>query len=128
MDVKLAFLNGILEEEIYIQFPPGYEVEGNEVKVYKLKKVLYGLKRALRAWYSRIDNYMIKKGFCRSNIEPTFYTKVNKHGKFLIVCLYVDDMIFTGDFELDEFKVAMMKEFEITDLRLMKYFLGIDVE
>ena len=59
--------------------------------------------------YRRIDSYIIKNGFCRRNIEPTLYTKVNEHGKFLIVCLYVDDMIFTSDLELDEFKTTMMK-------------------
>ena len=63
---------------------------------------------------------MIKNGFCRSNIEPTLYTKVNEHEQILIVCLYVDDMIFTGDLELYEFKEAMMKEFEMIDLGLMK--------
>ena len=110
-----------------MQQPPGYEVEGQEDKFYRLKKALYGLKQAPRAWYSRIDSYMIKNGFCRSSIEPTLYTKVNEHGQILIVCLYVDDMIFTGDLEIDEFKAAMMKEFEMTDLGLMKYFLGIEV-
>ena len=68
---------------------------------------------------------MIKNGFCRSNIEPTLYTKVNEHGQIMIFFLYVDDMIFTSDIELDEFKVAIMKEFEMTDLGLMKYFLAL---
>jgi len=71
---------------------------------------------------------MIKNGSCRSNIEPTLYTKVNEHGKILIVFLYVDDMIYTGDLELDEFKAVMVKEFEMTDLHLMKYFLGIELD
>eukprot|EP00253_Pinus_taeda_P034873 PITA_34873 len=108
--------------------PPGYEVESNEDKVYRLKKALYGLKQVPIALYSRIDTYMIKNGFCRSNIEPTLYRKVNEHGQILIVCLYVDDMIFTSDFDIDEFKEATMKEFEMSDLGLMKYFLGIEVE
>ena len=109
MDAKLTFLNRIIEEEIYLIHPPGYEVEGKEDKVYKLKKVLYGLKQVPRAWYSRIDSYMIKNAFCRSNIKPTLYTKVNEHGHILIVCLYVDDMIYTSDFELDELKATTMK-------------------
>ena len=88
----------------------------------------HGLEKEPRAWYSRINNYMIKNGFCRSNIEPTLHTKVNEHGQILIFCLYVDDIIFTGDFELDEFKVAMMKEFEMSYLGLMKYFLSIEFE
>ena len=127
MDVKSAFLNGYLEEEVYVQQPPGYEIKGHGHKVYRLKKALYGLKQAPRAWYSRIDSYMIKNGFNRSTSEPTLYTKVNKEGQILIVCLYVDDLIFTGNLSIDMFKSAMKKEFEMTDLGLMKYFLGIQV-
>jgi hypothetical protein len=128
MDVKSAFLNGILEEEIYVEQPHGYEIKEHEDKVYKLKKALYGLKQAPRAWYSRIDSYLIKNGFSRSSSEPTLYTKVNQQGQILIVCLYVDDMIFTGDLSVDEFKAAMKKEFEMTDLGLMRFFLGLEVE
>jgi hypothetical protein len=79
MDVKSAFLNGYLEE-VYVQQPPGYEVIGQEDKIYRLKKALYGLKQAPRAWYSRIDSYMIKNEFIRSTSEPTLYTKVNEQG------------------------------------------------
>ena len=79
MDVKSTFLNGILEEKIYVQQPLGYEVEGKEDKFYRLKNALCGLKQAPRAWYRRIKNYMIKNGFCRNNIEPTLYSKVNEH-------------------------------------------------
>ena len=128
MDVKSAFLNGILNEEVYVQQPPGFEVKGQENKVYKLKKALYGLKQAPRAWYSRIDRYLLKDGFRRSNNEPTLYIKANQQGNILILCLYVDDMIYTGNMLLDEFKEAMKCEFEMTDLGLMKYFLGIEVE
>ena len=128
MDGKSSFLNGILEEEIYVQQPLGYEVEGQEDEFYKLKKALYGLKQAPRAWYSRIDSYMVKNGFCKSNIKPTLYTKVNEHGQIFTFFLYVDYIVFRGDFDLDEFKEAMMKEFEIIDLGLRKYFLGIEVE
>jgi hypothetical protein len=127
MDVKSAFLNGYLEEEVYVQQPPGYEVRGQEDKVYRLKKALYGLKQAPRAWYSRIDSYMIKNEFIRSTSEPTLYTKVNEQGQILIVCLYVDDLIYTGNLSIDMFKSAMKKEFEMTDLGLMNYFLGIEV-
>ena len=74
MDVKSAFLNGYLEEEVYVQQPPGYEIKGHEHKVYRLKKALYGLKQAPRAWYSRIYSYMIKNGFNRSTSEPTLCT------------------------------------------------------
>ena len=87
MEVKQAFLNGYLEEEVYVQQPPRYEIKGYEDKVYKLKKALYGLKQAPRAWYSRIDSYMIENGIKRSSNEPTLYTKINEEGQILIVCL-----------------------------------------
>lgn len=127
MDVKSAFLNGYLEEEVYVEQPPGYEIVGQEDKVYKLKKALYGLKQAPRAWYSRIDSYFLQNGFNRCNSEPTLYTKMNEQCEFIIVCLYVDDLIFTGDLAIDLFKGPMKKEFEMTDLGFMKYFLGIEV-
>ena len=63
-----------------------------------LKNSLYGLKQALRAWYNCIDSYLIENGFHRNESEPTLYTKVNEQGNMLIVCLYVDDLILTGDF------------------------------
>ena len=127
MDVKSAFLNGYLDEEVYVQQSPRYEIRGHEDKVYKLKKALYGLKQAPRAWYSRIDSYMMENGFKRSTSEPTLYTKINEQGHILIVCLYVDDLIFTGNLSTDMFKSAMKREFEMIDLGLMKYFLGIEV-
>ena len=98
MDVKSAFLNGYLDEEVYVEQPQGYEVPGQEHKVYRLKKALYGLKQAPRAWYSRIYSYLIENGFHRSESEPTLYTKVNEQGNMLIFFLYVDDLISTGDF------------------------------
>ena len=125
MDVKSTFLNGFLEEEVYVDQPPGFEVQDHLAKVYRLKKALYGLKQAPRAWYSKIDTYLIKSGFNRSQNEPTLYTKTDKHGNILIVCLYVDDMIYTR--KLTYFKHAMQSEFEMTDLGIMKYFLGIEV-
>ena len=96
--------------------PPGYEVDGQEDKVYRLKKALYGLKQAPRVWYSRIDEYLNGEGFNRSQSEPPLYTKVNQEVKVPIVCLYVDDLIFTRDLSIDEFKKAMKTKFEMTDL------------
>ena len=98
MDVNSTFLNGYLEEEVYVEQPQGYEVPGQEHKVYRLKKELYGLKQAPRAWYSRTDSYLTKNGFHRSESEPTLYTKVNEQGNMLIVFLYVYNLIFIGDF------------------------------
>ena len=107
IDVMSAFFNGSLEEEVYVRQPPGYEVDGQEDKVYRLKKALYGLKQGPRVWYNRIDEYLKSEGFNKILSEPTLYAKVNQEGKILIVCLYVDDLIFTGGLSVDEFKKAM---------------------
>ena len=127
MYVKSAFFNRNLEEELYVQQAPGYEIRGHEDKVYKLKKALYGQKQAPKAWYRRIDSYMMENGFKRSTSEPTLYTKINEQGQILIVCLYVDDLNFTSNLSIDMFKTTMKREFEMTNLGLMKYFLGIEV-
>ena len=95
----------------------------------RLKKALYGLKKAPRAWYSRIDSYLLENGFEKCEGEPTLYIK-EKDGKMLIVVLYVDDVIFTGndDCLVESFKKVMKEEFEMTDMGLLKYFLGTEVE
>ena len=129
LDVKSAFLNGELEEEVYVEQPQGYIVKGKEDMVYRLRKALYGLKQAPRAWNNNIDKYFCQNGFERSRSEPSLYVKKGGTQDFLIVCLYVDDLIYTGTNSamLEEFKKAMMKEYEMTDLGLMRYFLGIQV-
>ncbi|BBH09623.1 ADP glucose pyrophosphorylase large subunit 1 [Prunus dulcis] len=130
MDVKSAFLQGFLEEEVYVVQPPGY-VQGNEeTKVCRLKKALYGLKQAPRAWYSRIDAFFQEYGFHKCPYEHTLYTKKNSQGEILIVCLYVDDLIFTGSNAqmCDNFKMIMSQRFEMTDLGLLHFFLGIEVK
>ena len=75
MDVKSAFLNGVLKEEVYVEQPEGFEVKNAGHKVYKLKKALYGLKQAPRAWYSEIDAYLSTCNFKRSTSEATLYTR-----------------------------------------------------
>lgn len=128
MDVKSTFLNGILQEEVYVDQPPGFKVKGREDKVYKMKKWFYGLKQAPRDWYIRIDSYFINNWFGVSNNETTLYTKTNQEGKIIIVCLYVDDMIYIGNLMLEEFKFSLKIYFEMENLCLMKYFLGIEVD
>ena len=129
MDVKSAFLNGFLEEEVYIEQPTGYEVKGHENKVLKLNKALYGLKQAPRAWNTRIDKYFQENNFMKCPHEHALYTKM-ENGDILLVCLYVDDLIFTGTNPrmFEEFKKAMAREFEMTDMGLMSYYLGIEVK
>lgn len=128
LDVKSAFLHGVLAEEVYVQQPKGYEVVGHEDKVYKLYKALYGLKQAPRAWFSRIEEYFVKDGFMKSQNEETLFLKT-EHGNTLIVSVYVDDLIYTGNNlkMMEEFKKSMQKEFDMTDLGKMRYFLGFEV-
>jgi hypothetical protein len=96
--------------------------------VYQLKKALYGLNQVQGAWYNRINTYLIKSGFNRSQNNPTLYTKTYQLGKIMIVCLYVDDMIYTGNIELTSFKHVMKSKFKMKDLGIMKYFWGIEVD
>ncbi|KAK4387925.1 Retrovirus-related Pol polyprotein from transposon RE2 [Sesamum angolense] len=127
MDVKSAFLNGYIDEEIYVEQPQGFIAKGSEEKGLRLKKALYGLKQAPRAWYNRIDKYFMDRGFRRSLSEPTLYIK-SQGNDTLIVSLYVDDLIYTGNNEkmIQDFKEDMMKTFEMSDLGLMHFFLGIE--
>nr|KYP66226.1 Retrovirus-related Pol polyprotein from transposon TNT 1-94 [Cajanus cajan] len=93
----------------------------------RLKKDLYGLKQAPRAWYSKIDQYFTDHGFRRSKSEPTLYIKTQGQHT-LLLCLYVDDFIYTGinTNMIMDFREDMMKTFEMIDLGLMSYFLGIE--
>ncbi|MCH80155.1 copia-type polyprotein [Trifolium medium] len=129
LDVKSAFLHGELTETVYVEQPLGYVKQGREDKVYKLHKALYGLKQAPRAWYSKIESYFQKEGFEKCPYEHTLFVKVDKKGNWLIISLYVDDLIFTGnDSEMvQKFKNSMMNTFDMTDLGRMKHFLGIEV-
>ena len=90
---------------------------------------MYSLKQAPRAWYSRIDDYFINRGFQRSQSEPTLYIKT-QGDKRLNVSLYVDDLIYTGNNEtmVKEFKDNMIRTFEMTYLGLMHYFVGIEMD
>ena len=128
LDVKSAFLHGELKENVYIEQPKGFVKKGEEGKVLKLKKALYGLKQAPRAWYSRIKAYFLESGFEKCPSEHTLFTKTEE-GKALVVSIYVDDLIFTGNDEklIKEFKVSMKNEFDMTDLGKMKFFLGVEV-
>ena len=81
-DVKSAFLNGELEEEVYVAQPEGLIIEGGEDKVCRLRKALYDLKQTLRAWYSKIDSYFRENGFEESNDEPTLYVEQRGNSHF----------------------------------------------
>jgi len=128
LDVKSAFLNGELNEAVFVEQLQGYVRKGDEYKVYKLKKELYGLKQAPHAWYSRIEAYFTKEGFEKYSYEHILFIKKGDGGKILIISLYVDDLICTSNDEgmLVKFKNSMKLEFDMTDLGMMKYFLGVE--
>lgn len=96
MDVKSIFLNGDLEEEIYVEKPHGFKYSRNENDVYILKKALYGLKKAHRAWYSRLEKYIQQQDFITIVIGINFYIKTDNEN-FIIIVVYVYDIIFGSD-------------------------------
>ncbi|KAK2443673.1 putative mitochondrial protein [Trifolium repens] len=128
LDVKSAFLSGPLEENVYVKQPPGFEIAGKENMVYKLHKALYGLKQAPRAWNKRIDQFLSHIGFKKCTVEYGVYVKCSADSSSLIICLYVDDLLVTGSDsnEIEKFELTMNKEFEMTDLGSLSYFLGME--
>ena len=127
MDVKSTFLHGDLHEEIYMEQPPGF-IQTNSSLVRQLKKSLYGLKPTPRAWYVKMDIFLLDTGFSRCHFDNTVYTK--KVGKSLIILvLYVDDLIITGSDPnlINHVKSSLKNKFEMTDLGHLHYFLGLQV-
>jgi hypothetical protein len=114
MDVKSAFLNGPIKEEVYVEQPPGFEDSGYPNHVYKLSKALYRLKQAPRAWYECLRDFLITNGFKVGKVDPTLFTKTI--AKDLFICqIYVDDIIFgsTNKLTCEEFSRIMIQKFEM---------------
>ena len=93
MDVKSAFLNGDLKEEVFVKKPPSFEDAELPDHVFRLNKALYGLKQAPRAWYKRLSKFLLKNGFKRGKIDSTLFL-LKREQEFLIIQVYVDDIIF----------------------------------
>ncbi|KAJ4713234.1 Retrovirus-related Pol polyprotein from transposon TNT 1-94 [Melia azedarach] len=129
LDVKNAFLHGNLEEEVYMDVPPGFEITMGVDKVCKLKKSLYGLKQSPRAWFEKFTSSIRCKGFQQSQGDHTLFFKHGENGNFIALLVYVDDIILTGNDEekARRLKEELNKEFEIKDLGNLRYFLGIEV-
>ena len=100
MDVKSAFLNGILDEEVYIEQPECFVDSNKRDMVYKLHKALYGLKQASRAWYERLHNYLLQIGFQRTNDNSSLYIKEGPDKKIVLAEIFVDDTLFKGNDDL----------------------------
>jgi hypothetical protein len=129
MDVKSAFLNGPIKEEVYVEQPPGFEDSEYPNHVYKLSKALYGLKQAPRAWYECLRDFLITNGFKVGKVDPTLFTKTLENDLF--VCqIYVDDIIFgsTNESTGEEFNRIMTQKFEMSMMGELKYFLGFQVK
>lgn len=128
MDVKNAFLHGDLEEEVYMKLPPGHPQNNEPDLVCKLHKSIYGLKQSPRAWYAKLSSVLQSIGFKRSNADSSLFVRTGAVGK-LVVLIYVDDLIITGDNaeEISKLKQSLQQRFAIKDLGVLKYFLGIEM-
>nr|GEU48091.1 ribonuclease H-like domain, reverse transcriptase, RNA-dependent DNA polymerase [Tanacetum cinerariifolium] len=123
LDVKSAFLNGDLKEEVYVTQPEGFVKKQDQGKVYRLIKDLYGLRQAPRAWNIKLDNTLKSLAFKKCALEQAIYTKTLKDST-LLIGVYVDDLIITGTpkKEIDKFKAQMEEKFEMSDLGLLAYY------
>jgi hypothetical protein len=127
MDVKTTFLNGFIDEEVYIGQPQGFEVSERETHVCILRKALYALKKAPQAWYSLIDTYLLQMGFEKNDVDLNLYYIIRGEDT-LILILYVDDLFIIGAEDLiAECKLGLASKFEMSDIGLMHYFLGMEV-
>jgi hypothetical protein len=127
MDVKTNFLNGVIKEEVYIEKPQGFEVEDRKSHVCRLKKALYGLKKAPRAWHGHINSFLTSLNFTKSKADSNLYFKV-MNDEPVILLLYVDDLFLTGEENLiTKCKKRLDSKFEMKDLGLIYYFLGLEV-
>ena len=128
MDVKTAFLNGDLEEEIYMKQPDGYVVPTQENKVCRLVKSLYGLKQAPKQWHAKFDNVMMSSGFKINECDKCIYFKETPNG-YIMVCLYVDDMLIIGSDNniIKQTKNLLSSKFDMKDLGLADVILGIKI-
>ena len=126
MDVKSAFLNGFINEEVYVEQPPGFESFNFPNHVFKLKKAFYVLKQAPRAWYERLSKFLISSGFKMDKIDTTLFIKLREND-ILIVQIYVDDIIFgaTNVSLCEEFAKSMHSEFEMSMMGELNFFLSL---
>ncbi|GJT07529.1 retrovirus-related pol polyprotein from transposon TNT 1-94 [Tanacetum coccineum] len=128
MDVKIAFLNGNLREEVYVSQPDGFVDKDKPNHVYKLEKALYGLKQAPRAWYDMLSSFLISQDFSKSSVDPTLF--IYRDGKeLLLVQIYVDDIIFVASIpELcDLFSKIMCLKFKMLMMGKISFYLGLQI-
>ncbi|GJZ28628.1 putative ribonuclease H-like domain-containing protein [Tanacetum coccineum] len=129
MDVKSAFLYGNITEEVYVKQPPGFEDPSHPNKVYRVVKALYGLHQAPRAWYERLSTFLLKHGYRRGAIDKTLFIKKDRRD-IMLVQVYVDDIIFgsTKSSMVKDFEDLMQKEFKMSSMGELTFFLGLQVK
>ncbi|CAL2270428.1 unnamed protein product [Prunus armeniaca] len=129
LDVKTAFLHGDLEEEIYMEQPEGFKVKGKEDLVCRLKKSLYGLKQAPRQWYKKFYSFMIEHKYRRTTSDHCVFVKRFDDGEFIILLVYVDDMLIVGQNsdKISKLKKELSKSFAMKDLGPTKRILGMSI-
>ncbi|GKD82963.1 zinc finger, CCHC-type containing protein [Tanacetum coccineum] len=108
MDMKTTFLNGDLDEEVYMNKPQGFIMTGNKNKLCKLIMSLYGLKQAPKQWHQKFDEVVLSNGYLLNQADKCVYSKFDKTGKGVIICLYLDNMLIFGT---DQVQVDLTKEF-----------------
>ncbi|GJU60052.1 zinc finger, CCHC-type containing protein [Tanacetum coccineum] len=130
MDVKTAFLNGDLDEEVYMKQPEGFVIPGNEHKVCKLVKSLYGLKQEPKQWHQKFDEVVLLSGFHLNQSNKCVYSKFDSSGKGVIICLYVDDMLIFGtdQNQVDKTKKFLSSRFSMKDMGEAGVILGIKIK
>ncbi|GKD15598.1 zinc finger, CCHC-type containing protein, partial [Tanacetum coccineum] len=130
MDVKTTFLNGDLDEEVYMKQPEGFVMPGNEHKVCKLVKSLYGLKQAPKQWHQKFDEVVLSSGFLLNQSDKCVYSKFDSSGKGVIICLYVDDMLIFGTYQnqVDKTKKFLSSKFSMKDMGEADVILGIKIK
>eukprot|EP00253_Pinus_taeda_P022944 PITA_22944 len=129
LDVKTAFLHGDLDEEIYMEQPEGFVQHRNEKFVCRLKKSLDGLKQSPRQWYKKFDFCLLSHKYVRSEYDHCVYFKQFKNGIFIILVLYVDDMLLTSKSieEINRLKAHMARKFDMKDLGVARQILGMEI-
>ena len=129
LDVKMVFLHDDLEEEIYMEQPKGFKVLGKENLVCHLTKSLYGLKQAPRQWYKKFDTFMAEHDFKRTENDHCVFIKRYASGEFLILLLYVDDMLIVGQYRIKiaALKKDLSKSFAMKDLGPAKQIHGMRI-